>query len=172
MVNGRVARIAQLLKGAYGPGFRIQLYSNGLIHSRSIVKHVAKSGIDEIRLSSLSAEDYLPWVESGMTVAAEIPAFPEKKESLVALAVRLSQFGVLGMNLDEMEVTESNSSQLQAEGRTLNTKRSVVVGSAASARWVVKEVNRLVPGFGVFVCSKACAERAVVLRKRRHPGSC
>lgn len=165
LVVDRVARTVRLLKDAKGTDFHVHLYSNGSIHSEKALSLVTECGLDEIRLSSFSPEDYIPWVKTGLTVAAEIPVFPDRINDIVRLAAHLFACGVVGMNLVELEVTKSNLAELKERGYGLDLERNVVIDSFAAAETVAKQVADITTGFKTFICSKLCAETAVSLRQ-------
>ena len=170
----RVDHYIRLLKREFGPGHNIHLYT----HEPNPVKlaRLAASGLDEFRLhiphylwGPLSSEGgaYRAVLESaplwGIRRGVEVPVLPDRESELRRLLQALDEIGVDFVNLNELEFSETNESNLIARGFRSDARNGWGVrGSRAVAERIVREVRLSIP---VHYCSSRFKD-AVQLRQR------
>lgn len=112
-----------LVKRAYGPRFHAHLYTNGQGFTEALAGRLAEAGLDEIRFHWLPGTDschdpVLAARSAGLSVGVEIPAIPTRDylDALVEFLPVLKAAGVEFLNLNEFEMTETNSAALRERG--------------------------------------------------------
>jgi len=127
----RVCRIIQGLKSTFGEEFHIHLYTPGLSTTQDSLKLLHNTGLDEIRFHTVSeitkqaieiALKYSDWV-----VGVEIPAIPGELESVQKTIQYLDGVGVTFLNINELEISESNYRRLLARDLTEDKDRPYAV---------------------------------------------
>lgn len=171
----RTVHYVELLKSTYGPKHHIHLYT----HEPNPAKfqRLAEAGLDEIRLhiphylwGSLSGGDgsaYRKVLEDapswGLRRGVEIPVLPEKGAELRALLRTLGRIGVDFVNLNEMEMSETNEVKMHARGYRVDRRAGWgIKGSRALAEAIVREGGWAAP---VHYCSSRFKD-GVQLRER------
>jgi pyruvate formate-lyase activating enzyme-like uncharacterized protein len=114
----KACHIIQGLKSTFGKEFHIHLYTPGLSATHDSLKLLHNAGLDEIRFHTVSettkkaiekALKYVDWV-----VGAEIPAIPGELASVQKTIQYLDGVGVSFLNLNELEISETNYRRLLA----------------------------------------------------------
>jgi len=133
----RTLQVIRALKAAFGPSFHIHLYTNGLLARDEVLRALEAAGLDEIRFHPTRREA-LERIRrakelTGMSVGAEIPAIPGREGEIVALAEFLDEVNADFLNINELEVSESNESSLRIMGFSFSPDGKAVSGSAETA---------------------------------------
>ena len=170
----RVEHYIRLLKGEFGRGHHIHLYTHE--PNRSKLERLAKAGLDEVRLhippylwGSLSGQGtaYRRVLEEapswGLRRGVEIPVLPEKEPELARLLRTLASIPVDFVNLNELEFSETNEVAMRERGYHVDRWNGWgVAGSRAVAERLVRERDLALP---VHYCSSRFKD-SVQLRQR------
>ena len=173
-VVDRVDHYVRLLKGEFGSEHHIHLYTHEPNPEK--LRRLAASGLDEFRLHiphylwgplAASGGAYRAVLEAapdwGVRRGVEIPVLPEKEAELRRLLRALEEIGVDFVNLNELEFSETNESQLAGRGYRTDPRNGWGVrGSRAVAERIVREMRLSVP---VHYCSSRFKD-GVQLRQR------
>jgi hypothetical protein len=169
LVLERTLHYIALLKGRFGPSHHIHLYTATV--DRGSFQRLQESGLDELRihppverwgdLDRLGVADALRGLE--MKVGLEVPVIPGEKDGLLALCRYAARHGLDFVNLNELEVSETNCQALLGRGmRVRSDISSAIAGSEELARDLVGEVREAVP---LHFCSSSFKDQ-VQLRER------
>jgi hypothetical protein len=156
-VVDRVEHYVRLLKEEFGPSHHIHLYTHEPNGEK--LRRLARAGLDEFRLhippylwgpltgSGGAYRDALTAAPSwGLRRGVEIPVLPGKEAELRRLLGALDRIGIDFVNLNELEFSETNESNLLARGyRTSGANDWGVDGSRALAQRLVRESSLSVP---------------------------
>ena len=170
MPNRTVAAI-KALKREFGKEHHIHLYTSTA--NPQAIRRVARAGLDEIRFhppirlwkrlrSSPFADAIAASQEEGMTVGLEVPVIPGRYADLNAALSFASASGLDFVNLNELEISETNWEALCRHGMTARDDLSSgVAGSEQLALRLLEEEH----GLPVHYCSSAFKD-GVQLRNR------
>ncbi len=117
----RTHQVIKELKKEFGNRFHVHLYTSGRLVDDNILGLLYETGLDEIRFHVYSYE-LLPKVEKavaiGFDVGVEVPFIPTEDYVLFLknLIVQLEQIGVKFININELEVSESNIENIILHG--------------------------------------------------------
>lgn len=148
IVPERTAHYISLLKGAFGGSHHIHLYT-GRPNLRALPL-IAEAGLDEIRIhppestwSRFSGTNFDRMVKEsralGMRTGLEVPAIPGMERELAELIDAAAGSGAQFVNLNELEMSESNAENLRSKGYELaNDYSNSIAGSAAAAEGTVR----------------------------------
>jgi uncharacterized protein len=173
-VVDRVEHYVRLLKGEFGTGHNIHLYTHEPNPEK--LARLAAAGLDEFRLHiphylwgplGRAGGAYRAVLEAapdwGIRRGVEIPVLPEKEAELRRLLRALDRIGVDFVNLNELEFSETNEFAMAGRGyRTDPSNGWGVRGSRAVAERIVREMRLSVP---VHYCSSRFKD-GVQLRQR------
>lgn len=137
IVLNRTINVIEALKNEFTDKFHIHLYTSGRYASREALRALDKAGLDEIRFHPVR-EEYLRRLEialkeTSMNVGIEVPVIPGAVDWLKKLALRLEELGGGFMNLNELEVSESNINNLLSRGYRISRDGVSVEGSYETA---------------------------------------
>lgn len=147
IVPERTARYISLLKEAFGSRHHIHLYTGR--PNLDGLETVARAGLDEVRIhppesiwsrfQGTGFEKMLKRArELGLRAGLEIPALPGMEGELASLIKSASASGAQFVNLNELEMSETNAMSLRARGYQLaNDYSNAVTGSDETARAAV-----------------------------------
>jgi len=160
----RTTNYIKLLKENFGPTFHIHLYTSGLQQAEHIPTMV-KAGLDEIRFHPLPST----WTHMeqsplqkiiketnklSLDVALEIPAFPQKDQNILSLITWADHQHLSWVNLNELEFSERNETQLRQQGFAEKHELSAAVnGSQETAQRVLQHVQDQGLDIGIHYCS-------------------
>ncbi len=153
----------ELLKEHYGGDFHLHLYTAKAL-SAGELKDLKGAGLDELRFHLM--DDAL-WrsvekgVEIGLEVGAEIPAWPGKEKEIKAMADRLKLVGAGFLNLNELELADSN---MRLEGEGMRSRSDDSYGVEGSEETALNVLNSGID-FNVHYCSSSFKD-GVQLRNR------
>lgn len=149
IVPARTAHYIRLLKEHFGSRHHIHLYTGRpAVEALDIV---ADAGLDELRIHPPEAiwhrfqgTNYCRMLqrgrELGMRTGIEVPVLPGMKEELCSLIRSAADAGAQFVNLNELEISESNADAMRARGFSLESDGgNAVAGSRKTAEAVVRE---------------------------------
>ncbi len=154
----RVLRVVEAVKREFGRGFHIHLYTSGVGLTGNILENWWSRGIDEIRFHVVSQKT-LELVEKALElgswdVGVEIPVLPGSETYIMRLIRILQDLKVKFINLNEMEITESNAENLLLRGFKLGDRSPTSVeGSHETALKVLKKCVEEGVTIGVHYCT-------------------
>ncbi|HRR66088.1 MAG TPA: radical SAM protein [Methanomassiliicoccales archaeon] len=169
LVMDRTVRYVRLLKERFGTAHHIHLYTATVDRERFL--RLQEAGLDELRvhppirhwgrLGDLGLTEAVEGLD--MKVGFEVPVVPGEGEGLIALCRFAAANGLAFVNLNELEVSETNCQALLARGLHVRSDvSSAIEGSERTAMAVMEEVGDAVP---VHFCSSSFKDR-VQLRER------
>ncbi len=164
----RTKHYIELLKEEFGTGFHIHLYTSETDIDKSVLEGLIHSGLDEIRFHPQSSNWSGIKTAIGMEidVGIEVPAIPGKTESLLETAKKAEQIGVKFLNINELEVSETNFGKLSALGMRLTDMSSASVqGSRQTAIETLTWATEHLTDLSVHFCS-AHFKDAIQMRRR------
>lgn len=112
------------LKAAFGPDHHIHLYTSIPIDAE-VAGRLAEAGLDELRfhLLDLRTTNYVNSItaaaEAGITTGVELPCEPDKAEALEQVVRDLCDLPVAFLNLNELEITTGNQTNMDVRGFNL-----------------------------------------------------
>jgi hypothetical protein len=146
----RTTRYIQLMREEMGPDFHIHLYTAKSDITLEHLTELHSAGLDEIRFhpqdddwSGIHSALELDW-----RVGIEVPAIPNDEEALISIAERAEECGVHFLNINELEASESNFSNLVSLGfRLTSLDAASIEGSESTAievlSWAATNLDRL-----------------------------
>jgi hypothetical protein len=169
LVMDRTVRYIRLLKEHFGPGHHIHLYTATVDREKFL--RLQEAGLGELRLHppierwrELEGLGIAEAVEGlDMMVGFEVPAVPGELEGLLSLCRHAAEIGLDFVNLNELEVSETNCQALL--GRDFHVRSDVssaMQGSMETSWQVMEETGDAVP---VHFCSSSFKDQ-VQLRER------
>lgn len=167
-VLDRTVRYITILKDRYGPDFHIHLYTSQSNADREVLEQLKTAGLDEIRFHPQNAN----WsgietaVGLGLDVGIEVPVIPHQIDSLIATVKRSMDMGLSFMNINELEASETNFSQLLDRGMSLvSLEASAIAGSRETAEQFIQWAADNTDGITVHFCS-ASFKDSIQIRRR------
>ena len=171
----RTVHMIRLLKGRFGEGHHIHLYTATIDAEKA--RALEEAGLDEIRfhphesLWTHMEDSGLREAVEALTidVGVEVPALPSRERELNALVAFARDAGVDFVNLNELEFSESNWDMMDAHGYAVRDGlSSAVAGSRETAMAVLKANRRM----SVHLCSSTFKDgvqlRRRLIRRARH----
>lgn len=160
----RVIHYIKLLKNKFGKSHHIHLYT-ALAPSKGIIESLKQAGLDEIRFHP--PQELLPGLDQtfyrasitnayklGLSVGIEIPSINCDLNGVISLLKEVDGF----LNLNELEFSETNFSQLKKHGyMTVDDTSSAALGS--------REVAQVLDYDKLHFCSSKFKD-AIQLRER------
>ncbi len=154
-VLSRVVDVIKYLKDVFGSKFHIHLYTSGSKLDERSVSILENAGLDEIRIhitSRRSLEALKAAINSSLDVVVENPVLPGQTSSIVGLIKDLDNIGVKYVNLNELEVSESNFQSILIRGFKVNPDGRSVTGSKETAMEILNNVKDLGLSISVHFC--------------------
>lgn len=140
-----VVEVIKLLKNNLSRGFHIHLYTTGKRLDEKVMNKLVNAGLDELRIHITGTHSWRALktaIDYSLDVGVENPAIPdfEKLKSIVNEGLKLD---VDFINLNEMEVSESNYLGILSRGLRVNDDGLTVAGSREAAlrvlNWTIEE---------------------------------
>jgi pyruvate formate-lyase activating enzyme-like uncharacterized protein len=129
----RTLRYIQLLKRKFGRRHHIHMYCGGEL-SQEQLRKLKQAGLDEIRFHTWSVGPVERALRAGLKAGVEIPAIPNEYTRIISLFRALDQVSCDFVNLNELEFSDTNLSQLKARGFEVKSDESMAVkGSEETA---------------------------------------
>lgn len=136
----RTLKFIRLLKGFFGEGHHIHLYTNGRRASRDALVRLKSAGLDEIRFHP-ARRDWERVAEAkalGMYAGAEVPAIPGEADEIKGLIRYLASVRADFININQLEFCPQNAFQLRQRGfRVIGGSMAAAEGSEETAKEVV-----------------------------------
>jgi pyruvate formate-lyase activating enzyme-like uncharacterized protein len=134
----RTLRYIQLLKRKFGRRHHIHMYCGGKLSQRQLHK-LKHAGLDEIRFHTWSVVPVEMALRTGLQAGVEIPAIPNEYARIKSFFRDLDEIGCGFVNLNELEFSDTNLSQLKGRGFEIKSDESMAVkGSEETAVRVLK----------------------------------
>lgn len=134
----RTLRYIQLLKRKFGRRHHIHMYCGGELSQKQL-RRLKQAGLDEIRFHTWSVGPVEHALRAGLQAGVEIPAIPNEHMRIISLFRDLDQIGCGFVNLNELEFSDTNLSQLKARGFEVKSDESMAAkGSEETAIRVLK----------------------------------
>lgn len=160
----RVIHYIKLLKNRFGSAHHIHLYT-ALSPNIGVLESLRKAGLDEIRFHppldtwkiinhSYYRDSILAAHRTGLSTGIEIPSIASDFSGILSLLQEVDGF----LNINELEFSETNASELKKHG-------FVLVDDASSAVLGSKEVAESITGNKLRFCSSSFKD-AVQMRER------
>ncbi len=157
----RTKSFIRILKREFGEEFHIHMYTATFLNKKEL-EELYESGLDEIRFHVNIDENLFKSIEHakevGLSSGAEIPSIPNKEEEIISIAERLKEIGADFLNINELEVSETNYERIKNLGYDVDGY--IVVGSLETALKAMRKVN-----FNIHLCT-ASYKDGVQLRNR------
>ncbi len=161
----RTITVIRVLKEFYGDQFHIHLYTSGLYATADALRELERAGLDEIRFHVTREEITLNRIARALSilrrvdVGVEIPMLPDRVEWTKKLILKLDSMGVKFINLNELEVSESNIDKLLVRGYKVSASKPVVEGSEEAALEIVKWASEQSLRITVHYCPASYKDR-------------
>lgn len=164
----RTLKYIRMLRKEFGPSFHIHLYTSETQLEQNILEQLIAAGLNELRFHPQSAD----WsgieraVGMDISVGLEIPVIPGKLDTIIETAERAEKTGISFLNLNELEASETNFSNLRAMGMRLTDMSSASIqGSRETAMKVLEWAASNLEKLSVHFCSSRYKD-TVQMRKR------
>lgn len=153
----RTVEYIRMLKREFGREFHIHLYTSGDILTDKMLKELEDAGLDEIRLH---LRGDLPLIDKCLgyrfDAGAEVPVVPGKEKELRELILYLEKVGAKFLNLNELEMSELNFSQMTKRGLLSNEDVfNTVKGSRDAGLRLLEFARRRTKNLSVHVCTSS-----------------
>lgn len=160
----RTLHYIRLLKRKFGKKHHIHMYCGGELSQKQLHK-LKRAGLDEIRFHTWSVGPVERALRAGLKAGVEIPAIPNEYTRIITFLRGLNQIGCAFVNLNELEFSDTNLSQLKARGFKIKSDESMAVkGSEETAvralKWAAANTS-----LDIHYCPSALKD-AVQLRNR------
>ncbi len=139
----RTVEFIRLLKSNFGQRFHIHLYTTGLLLSDELMNKLVNAGLDELRIHVTGEHSWRALkiaLQYPLDVGIENPVIPNAEHELRKLIINAVSLGVKFINLNELEVSETNINELLIRGIEPNEDGLTAKGSEELAlkvlRWV------------------------------------
>lgn len=119
MVFERTLHYIKLLKQEFGQSFHIHLYTTGKMATKEKLEKLHKAELDEIRFHPVgrdSLERLRDALEYDWKVGVEAPVIPQGEAKLTKIASYLEEVGAHFLNINELEISETNFKELEDKG--------------------------------------------------------
>jgi len=176
LVFDRVIKVIELLKAEFGEEHHIHLYTNGELLSLNHACALKECGLDELRIhitSELSWKGIKNAINAGLNVGIEIPVIPNNGLNYYTNIIRRAEsMGIRFINLNELELSESNYMALRIRGLTPRDDIPYAVkGSEELALSILEWASRNVHNINLHYCP-ARVKDAIQLKFRLKRVSC
>lgn len=166
----RSLEILKLLKTRFGDEFHVHMYTTGALLDERKLSLLDKHGLDELRFHPQGREDLekirLAVEKSSMSVGAEVPALPGDIEGLLDLALFLDDIGAEFMNINELELSETNEEELRKRGfRVRRGELAAIEGSMETALKFMKRAREEGIDLNIHFCPARVKDR-IQFRRR------
>lgn len=129
---GRTIKLIKLLKKEFSREFHIHLYTPTKLVTEEKLKKLYKAGLDEIRFHP-DIENNKEWSRVALakkfnwSVGVEIPVIPGKGKETKKLIDFLSKTDIDFLNLNELEISDTNANKLLEKGFKTKDKLSYAI---------------------------------------------
>lgn len=173
LARERLLTYIKHLKDVFGREFHIHLYTSGTYLSSDVLAELTNAGLDELRIHVISEASWVA-IEKALRypidVGIEVPAIPGREGDLMKIITRAESLGVKFINLNELEVSDSNYSQLALMKFRFRDDRPAVVGSEELALKILNWVDESGLRLGVHYCPAVFKDRYQFRRRLARRG--
>ena len=160
----QVLRYLRFLKKNFGKLHHVHMYCCSEL-SAAQLRALKREGLDEIRFHTWSVAPVEQALGAGLCTGVEIPVIPGYYKRIVSFLAQLNKISCDFVNLNELEFSDTNFSELRARGfRVKSTNSMAAKGSEEEAimvlRWAAKNTD-----LNVHYCPSSLKD-AVQLRNR------
>lgn len=129
VVLDRTVKYIKMLKKEFGDDFHIHLYTSGELASYENLKKLNNAGLDEIRFhpAKRNRDNVKKALEFDWDVGCEIPVIPKDKRRITEFIDFIDKIGVKFLNLNELEISETNFAEMQRRGLRQKSDTSYAV---------------------------------------------
>ncbi len=159
---GFVVEVIKSLKEFFGSGFHVHLYTTGFLISDESLTALVNAGLDELRIHVTGEHSFKALkkaLEFPIDVGIENPVLPNSFNFLKELILKSSELGVKFVNLNELEVSESNYERILQRGFKVSTDGISVEGSKDVALEILKWVDEVGLNVSVHYCPAVFKDR-------------
>ncbi len=150
LVIDRTCNVISLLKKEFGERFHIHLYTSGRFVDEKVLECLEASGLDEIRFHVYSYElldSVVKALDYGFDVGVEVPFIPLENYIgyLKKLILELDRIGVDFININELEVSETNVDKIIMHGLepTGLTVKGIHKKAIEFLKWAVENTSKI-----------------------------
>ena len=164
----RTVKYIKLLKKNFGKKFHIHLYTSLNFVNENRLKKLYKAGLDEIRFHPmLNKKNEWPRIllakKFDWDVGVEIPVIPGKKKETISL-IDYFKDKIDFLNLNELEISDSNANKLRQRGFRQKSKLSYAVkGSQELAKQLLKYLKNT--RLNVHYCTAKTKDKAQLTKR-------
>lgn len=160
----RVLRYLRFLKKKFGAHHHVHMYCCSEL-STAQLRALKREGLDEIRFHTWSIAPVERALGVGLYTGVEIPVIPSSYKRIVSFLAKLDKISCDFVNLNELEFSDTNLSELRARGFRVKSSNSMATkGSEEEAirilRWASKNTD-----LNIHYCPSSLKD-AVQLRNR------
>jgi len=146
IVLDRTVRYIKMLKKEFGKDFHIHLYTPGNLATKERLKKLYDAGLDEIRFHC-PEKKYWRMIKNALEfdwdIGCEIPVIPGKKKEIIEFIDYIDSIGVDFLNLNELEISETNVGEMRKRGFVPKNDISYAVkGSDKLAKELLKYCSK------------------------------
>ncbi len=138
-----VTKVVEMVKDVMGSKFHVHLYTSGLGATKSAIKYLDRINLDEIRFHIVNNSVWrlveYTIKNTSMDVGIEVPALPGGEEVLWSIITTANSIGVRFVNINELEISETNINSLLLRGFRPSQDGRTVYGSSETAMEVVRK---------------------------------
>ena len=164
-----------LIRGHFGPGHHIHLYTSMIDPKKA--RLLRNAGLDEIRFHPRE-EEWMNFDTSdlkevvsieGLDVGIEVPALPGREKDLDSMISKAFSAGILFVNLNELEFSESNWDMMKDNGYLLKDDISSAIKGSEEISLALIKAHR---GKRIHFCSSSFKDgtqlRCRLIRRAEH----
>lgn len=153
----RAVQVISFLKEKFGRNFHVHLYTSGALLTRENLGRLVEAGLDELRIHAP-----VPILEEKLKVAREYadelamgleyPALPGGEGELLRLVELAEKYELQFVNLNELELTETNYPSLLLRGYRMKKDYRGAENSRDTALKIVRAAEERGYGVSVHFC--------------------
>ena len=141
----RTVRYIRALKRRFGRRHHIHMYCASWLSGRRLAL-LRSAGLDEIRFHVWEEGPVRDALRAGLRAGVEIPSLPGEERRIVELMKRLDSVGCNFVNLNELELSDTNLDELRKRGFRIRSDESMAVrGSEETGmrvlRWAASHLS-------------------------------
>lgn len=144
----RTLAVLGTLKSVFEESFHVHLYTSGkTLKSADTLARLENAGLDELRLhpeldSVGKLIDFIKRARPAFKIGFEVPAFPDGFDTLMKLIEKvLACDAIEFVNINELEISESNFEELKGRGYSVSDDGRSVRGSRETALKLIETAS-------------------------------
>ncbi len=167
----KTINIIKSLKSYFGEKFHIHLYTSGRYADLGALKSLERVGLDEIRFHPIDKKYWerirLAKQYTSMSVGAEIPVIPSQEKYIKELIMFLEKINADFINLNELEISETNKEALLLRGFRIGGDGVSIIGSRETALKILRWSKENNVRIKVHFCPAKLKDAIQTLRRLR-----